>query len=101
MCFGYLSTRRIDKYKEIDWEVLHEVGLTKEIQHLISARVWRQFFIITDTKFQELKLDVLETFKPKRSMVSYHKGKYYLVPGVRDPLADEPDGVLSQIGALR
>lgn len=37
--------------QEIDWDVLQEVGVPREVQHLLNVRTWRQLFTIINTMY--------------------------------------------------
>lgn len=72
MRYDCLITKCIGESQEINWEVLHEVGLTEEVQHLLSVEAWRQVFSITNTTYREMTQEVLASFELERGMVSFH-----------------------------
>lgn len=61
--YARLSRRCFRESREIDWDVLHEVGLEAEVQGLLSAGAWQQLFQITDNTYEQLALEVLATFE--------------------------------------
>lgn len=43
-----LSRRYFRESKEIDWDILREMGHEQEVQQLLGAGVWCQLFLITN-----------------------------------------------------
>lgn len=60
--YARLSHRCFRETREIDWEVLREIGLKAKVQQLLSAGAWCQLFQITDNTYEQMVLEVLSTF---------------------------------------
>lgn len=43
-CYARLFRRRFGESREIDWDLLREVGLEAEVKQLLSVRAWWQLF---------------------------------------------------------
>lgn len=69
-----LSPRHFGELREIDWDVLREIGLEDEVQRILSVGAWRQPFMITDNTYEQLALEVLATFELSCGSVDFHHG---------------------------
>jgi len=52
------------------------VGLEEEVRQLVSVGAWRQLFMITDTSYEQLTLEVLATFEMFRGTIAFHQNDY-------------------------
>lgn len=62
--------------REIDWDVLHEIGLKAKVQQLLNAGAWRQLFQITYNTYEQLELEVLFTFELSHGTIAFHRAYY-------------------------
>jgi len=52
------------------------VGLEEEVRQLVSVGAWRQLFMITDTSYEQLALEVLSTFEMFRGVIAFHQNDF-------------------------
>lgn len=100
MWYDRLIIGHIGESREINWEVLHEVGLGKEVQCLLNVEAWCQLFSITNTNYRDFTMKVLASFEFTRGMVSFHKAGTIQFQAFGGPVLYESNKVLCQSGVI-